>query len=136
MVKLGVIVDIKGCQKSRAFHIRIKKNGVSHIVFVEKKGLIIYLAALKKGAIRHAHPYHAIYRKLPPPPPSPPSRGFQIYYCIVFCNIICNHTNVTADKGNTWKTNFAPKHILWIVCEPFGQNCKAVQAELVFTAAV
>ena len=28
----------------------------------------MYLAALKKGAIRHAHPYYAIYRKLPPPP--------------------------------------------------------------------
>ena len=28
---------------------------------------IIYLAALKKGAIRHAHTYYAIYRKLPTP---------------------------------------------------------------------
>ena len=28
---------ILGCQKSGAFHIRIKKNGVSHILFVEKK---------------------------------------------------------------------------------------------------
>ena len=60
-------------RKSGAFHIRIKKNWVSHILFVEKRGPIIYLAALKKGAIRHAHPYYAIYRKLhsPPPPPRP-----------------------------------------------------------------
>ena len=32
------------------------------------KGLIIYLVALKKGAIRHTHPYYAIYRKLTPLP--------------------------------------------------------------------
>ena len=29
---------------------------------------MIYLAALKKGAIRHTHPLFAVYRKLPPPP--------------------------------------------------------------------
>ena len=28
----------------------------------------MYLAALKKGAIRHTHPYYAIYRKLTPLP--------------------------------------------------------------------
>ena len=37
------------CQKSWAFPIWIKKN-------------IIYLAALKKGDIRYAHPYYVIYR--------------------------------------------------------------------------
>ena len=52
-----------------AFHIGFQKNRVIHIFFVEKRGPIIYLAALKKGAIRHAHPYYAIYRKLPPPLP-------------------------------------------------------------------
>ena len=55
-------------QKSGAFHIRFKKNRVSHILFVEKRGLIIYLAALKMGAIQHTHldthPYYVIYRKL------------------------------------------------------------------------
>ena len=51
------------------FHIPVEKNRVSHILFLLKKkktGLIIYLAALKKGAIRHAHPYYIVYRKLPP----------------------------------------------------------------------
>ena len=56
---------IPRCQKSGAFHIRIQKNRVSHILFVDKRGLIIYLAALKKGAIRHAQPYYAIYEALP-----------------------------------------------------------------------
>ena len=37
-----------------------EKNWDSHILFVEKRRLIIYLAVLKKGAIRHAHPYIAI----------------------------------------------------------------------------
>ena len=36
-------------EKSGAFHIGIKKNLVIHILFVEKRGPIIYLAALKKG---------------------------------------------------------------------------------------
>ena len=62
-------MHIPGCQKNGAFHIGIQKNRVIHILFVEKRGQIIYLAALKKGAIWHAHPYYAIYRKLPLPPP-------------------------------------------------------------------
>ena len=55
--------------KNGALHIPIKKKWVSHIQFPWKKGLIVYLAALKKGAIRAAHPYHVIYRELNPPPP-------------------------------------------------------------------
>ena len=50
-------VHIPGCQKNEAFHIGIQKNRTIHILFVEKRGPIIYLATLKKGAIRHAHPY-------------------------------------------------------------------------------
>ena len=42
-------------------------------LLLEKGGLIIYVVALKKWAIRHAHSYYAIYRKLPPPPPHPHS---------------------------------------------------------------
>ena len=60
-------VHIPGYQKSGPFHIPLKKHRVSHILFVEKRGLIIYLAGLKKGAIRNAHPFYAIYRKVPPP---------------------------------------------------------------------
>ena len=57
-------------KSARAFHVPVQKNGFSHILFVEKRGLIIYLVALKKGAIRHAHPYYAIYRKLHAPHPT------------------------------------------------------------------
>ena len=60
-------VHIPGCQKNGAFHIGIQKNWAIHILFVEKREPIIYLSVLKKGAIQHAHPYNAIYRKLPPP---------------------------------------------------------------------
>ena len=66
-------VHIPGCQKNVAFHKGIQKNRAIHILFVKKRGPIIYLAALKKGAIRHAHPHYAIYRKLPPPPYTPPT---------------------------------------------------------------
>ena len=69
-------VHIPGCQKNGAFHIGIQKKWAIHILFVEKRGPIIYLAVLKKGAIRHAHPYYAIYRKLPPHPHPPPHEIF------------------------------------------------------------
>ena len=65
-------------RKSWAFHIPIKKNWVSHILFVEKRGPIIYLAVLKKGAFRHAHPHYAIYmyrKSLPHPLPPPHPLG-------------------------------------------------------------
>ena len=40
---------IPGCQKSGAFHIRIEKNGVSHILFVEKKGANHIPGSAEKG---------------------------------------------------------------------------------------
>ena len=51
--------------KNGAIHIPIKKNGSVIYSFLGKRGLIVYLAALKKGAIRAAHPYHVIYRGPP-----------------------------------------------------------------------
>ena len=45
------------------------------VFFFLKGGLIVDLAALKKGAIRVAHPYQVIYRELPPP--SPPPEGLN-----------------------------------------------------------
>ena len=72
-------VHIPGCQKNGAFHTGIQENRVIYILFVEKRGPIIYLAALKKGAIRHAHPYYAVYRKLPAPTPTPsPTRRLYL----------------------------------------------------------
>ena len=44
-----------------------RKNGSVIYSFLGKKGFIVYLAALKKGAIRAAHPYHVIFRESPPP---------------------------------------------------------------------
>ena len=40
-----------------------RKNGSVIYGFLGKRGLIVYLAALKRGAIRAAHPYHVIYRE-------------------------------------------------------------------------
>ena len=42
--------------------ISMMKNWVSHIHFLKKRGLIVYLAALKKDAIWAAHPYYVIHR--------------------------------------------------------------------------
>ena len=85
-------VHIPGCQKNGAFHIGIQKNRAIHILFVEKRGPIIYLAALKKGAIRHAHPYYAIYRKLPPPPPPP--RDFLSLNLIAIVQLECLQSKI------------------------------------------
>ena len=47
-----------GCQKTGNSHITMMKNWVSHILFLRKGGgLIVYLAALKKGAIRELLKY-------------------------------------------------------------------------------
>ena len=66
-----------------------EKWGQSY-TFCWKKGPIIYLAALKKGAIRHAHPYYAIYRKLHPLPTPPHGMisCFQhLFLSIIRCKI-------------------------------------------------
>ena len=54
----------QGCQKMEngTIHTTMMKNWVSHVLFIRKRGLMVYLAALKKGAIHTAHPYHVIYR--------------------------------------------------------------------------
>ena len=44
-----------------------RKIGSFIYFLLKKREQIIYLEALKKGAIQHAHPYYAIYRKLPHP---------------------------------------------------------------------
>ena len=59
-------------------HSNPEKSYHSYIFLLKKRGPIIYLAALKKGAIRHACPYYAIYPPFPtfttPPPPPPPKK--------------------------------------------------------------
>ena len=66
-------------RKVGPFTYESRKNGSVIYFLVEKKKLIIYLAALKKGAPRHAHPYYVIYRKLPIPR-SPPHPHFLVCY--------------------------------------------------------
>ena len=61
-------------RKSETFHIPIKKNCVSHILFVEKEANQIPCSA-EKGAFRYAHPHYAIYRKLLPAPAPPLSEN-------------------------------------------------------------
>ena len=64
-----------GMPENGISHISMMKNWVSHILFLRKRGLIVYLAALKRGAFRAAHPYYVIYiGSYPPPPPTAPAR--------------------------------------------------------------
>ena len=64
-----ICVYTKLSEKWGLSHRNPEKIGSFILLFIEKRGPVIYLAALKKGAIRHAHPYYAIYRSYPPPPP-------------------------------------------------------------------
>ena len=73
-------MNIPGCQKNGAFHIGILKNRVMHILFVENKGANHITGSAEKRAIRHAHPYYDIYRKLPPPPPPPRPTYTQVLH--------------------------------------------------------
>ena len=59
-------------------HRNPEKSGHSY-TFCWKRGPIIYLVALKKGAIRHAHPHYFIFRKLPSPPTRPPPLPHNAY---------------------------------------------------------
>ena len=43
-----------GMSENETIHITMMKNWVSQILFLRKRQLIVYLAALKKGAIRAA----------------------------------------------------------------------------------
>ena len=47
------------------------------MTLITRKPALCIPGALKKGAIRHAHPYYVIYR-VPAPPPFPPR--FQTFY--------------------------------------------------------
>ena len=55
--------------KMGPFIYQSRKSGSVINSFLGKRGLIVYLAALKKGAIRATHPYHVIHREFPPPHP-------------------------------------------------------------------
>ena len=69
-------MHIPGCQKNGTFHIGILKNRVIHILFVEKRGPIIYLAALKIGPFgTHIRTMTYIGSYRPAPPPSHPHTG-------------------------------------------------------------
>ena len=53
----------QGCQKMGPFIYHSRKNGSVIYSFLRERGLIVYLAALKKGAIRAAYSYYVIYRE-------------------------------------------------------------------------
>ena len=59
-----------GVRKFGPFKCQKSGNRGMYLLSLKKMGFIMYLAALKKGAIRHAHPYCDIYiANYPPPPP-------------------------------------------------------------------
>ena len=57
MKNLCIYQDVR---KVGAFHIEIQKYPVIHILFVERRGPVIYLVVLKKGVTWHAHLYYTI----------------------------------------------------------------------------
>ena len=63
-----------GMSENGIIHITMMKNWVSLILFLRKRGLIVHLAALKKGALG-PHIRTMSYIGSTPPPPPPPSLG-------------------------------------------------------------
>ena len=51
--------------KMGPFIFQSRKNGSIIYSFLGNRGLIVYLATLKKGAIRAVHSYHVIFRESP-----------------------------------------------------------------------
>ena len=68
----------QGCQKTGPLKYGVvgvgtlMKNWVSHILFLRKGGLIIYLAALKRGLFAPHIRILSYIGSSPPPPPPPP----------------------------------------------------------------
>ena len=65
----------QGVRKNGVSHIGIRKKKVIHILFIEKRGPIIYLAGLKREghSARISALCHIKEVTLPPPPPPPPT---------------------------------------------------------------
>ena len=100
-----------------------EKNGSVIYFLLKKGGPVIYQAVLKKGAIRHAHPYYAIYRKLPTPPPmiNPlPITGINFHgptlrkhaYSNVLKILPPENVNFQRKKSDIF-SYFGSKHRLW-----------------------
>ena len=83
-----------------------RKNGSVIYSFLGKRGLIVYLAALEKGAIRAAHPYHVMsYIGSYPPPPIPPSQNPALDTKVGIISlkfpIDISHEDVTFNRGKS-----------------------------------
>ena len=111
MQSIHWIQENKQPQKSlseKYVHIQFKKDWVSHILFVEKRGPIIYLAALKKGVIRHAYPYYAIYRTLHPPPLAPTPLPHERIGFLFWRKPTCFNKKITTDPFFSWQVYERP----------------------------
>ena len=95
----------QGCQKKGIIHISMMKNWASHILFLKKGGLTVYLAALKRGAFRLAHQYYVIYRSLAP-------RG-------VYHFLFLNQTYVVGSFKH-------PKHMFKLMGEKIFTNLRSI----------
>ena len=132
-------MHIPGYQKNGTFHTGIQKNWAIHILFVEKKGPVIYLAALKKGAIRHAHPYYAIYRKLHTPPPPHPEGNLLLCatislliaipcgMLIIYCSIIIFYC-VLSMLIIYWSIVIFYSELIFSCCNPYFVVCLSCTA--------
>ena len=69
-------VHIHGCQNIWHIHIPKTEKRAIYFLFFKKMGYVIYLAAQKKGAFRHAHPHYVILGSYPPTPRDFDGRGF------------------------------------------------------------
>ena len=103
-------------------HRNPEKLGHSYTFCWKKGGPIIYLAALKKGDVRHAHRYFAIsyIGSYPPsPPPPPPTHTHKLnnqtrlhfpYYSVTIPWLKCNWSVI---KMNIFLFSAQKKNLSW-----------------------
>ena len=88
-------MHIPGCQKKWDLsYTDQEKLGQSYTFLLKKKGANHISSVLKTGAIRHAHPYYVIYRKLPPRGPMILCVAAGLFLLSLFRDIICMHRRV------------------------------------------
>ena len=90
----------QGCQKRGPFIITMVKNWVSHILFLRKRGLIVYLAGLVKVGYSGRTTKLCHIKIVTPPPPSVRegrASCFALIVVFLLCSCLCS---VSLPHGN------------------------------------
>ena len=109
-----------GMSENGTIHITMMKNCVSHILFLKKRGLIVYLAALKRGLFAPHIRTMSYIGSYPPPPPPPRA-------CLPGLNQIVSSSRTQHSEAVSLHATIDDVHLLKIVCEYDQARGRAIQ---------